>query len=542
MSIPQQNAQVDSSEAGGAVAYLRPLWRWKWVILLVAVIGAAGAYAAASRHPKQYVSGTEIYVQATEPAAAVTALVDGQVPAAPQPQDMEDLATLFTQGSLTEAVYRRLGVPLGSAGTVAVTPLLESNGYPSSFLVLAASGTSPVWAARLANAYVATFIKQRREAQAAQAHANVLATQRQLALTPNTTANAQQRQALITEQAQLKTVAQNPSAEARQVNPAPVPAGPVSPRPRKDAIVGGLVGLLLGIAAAFGLELLDKRLNRVASVESTFGVPVLAVLPHVRHPSPKVDGEPVVAPAFVEQMRGLRVHLAALGDGDPPRTILVTSAVPGEGKSTIARALALVYAEAGQRVLIVDADLRRSRMGEFFGVTSASGLVQVLRGEAAVVDVAVGVQQSHNGRGPHSALTARGPLTAECHGRIDLLTYGERIANPVGLLSEADMSRVLDEARASYDVVILDSAPLLAVADTLPTLSVVDAVLLVARLGHTTRESAEQVGTVMHRRGARIVGMVTTDVRSGALLGQGYRSYDYRHDYSAPPPSVNGSK
>src|ERR1019366_4728345 len=155
-------------------------------------------------------------------------------------------------------------------------------------------------------------------------------------------------------------------------------------------------------------ELLDRRLSRVGTVEAIFGRPILAVLPHVSDAMPLSEGQrPIVPPQFLEELRSLTVMLRLAGNPDPPRTIMVTSALPHEGKSTVTRDLALVYAEAGQRVLVIDGDLRRPSMDRLLGIEADRGLVQVLRGEASMSEVAVTAirasdapEVSSNGHGP----------------------------------------------------------------------------------------------------------------------------------------------
>jgi succinoglycan biosynthesis transport protein ExoP len=519
-------------------AYLRPVWRWKWVVVLIVIIATGGTYYLSSRQPKQYVSSTPVYIVVADPAAAVGS-PELQLLGPPTAQNMADLATLFTAQSVEAAVYQQLHLPLGTAGAVNVAPLAGGGSTgTTSFLIVTATSHSPTLAARLANTYVSVFLASRRSAQAAQALSDATVTRRALQALPNTAANAPERQTLLTQDVQFRTTAANPSAGARQINPAVPPTAPSSPRPKHDAILGGIVGLLLGIAAAFGLELLDRRLVRVSSVESIYGMPVLAVLPHVRRPTPSREGHAMIPPAFVEPMRTLRINVGMAAGMRPRRTLLVTSGVSGEGKSTVVRDLALVCAEAGEAVLVIDADLRRPDIAKLLGVEAPLGLAQVLRREVLPAQAIVSVhrpgpypasQNGSNGAGPAGDPRLR--------GSIDLLSYGERVANPVGLLASAEMASTLAAAIGRYDTVILDSAPLLAVSDTVPLLEMADAVILVARLGLTTRDSADRLATLLQRvPKANLAGVVTNDVRGNFLDGGygGYGAYGYgAHGHAA---------
>jgi Mrp family chromosome partitioning ATPase len=208
--------------------------------------------------------------------------------------------------------------------------------------------------------------------------------------------------------------------------------------------------------------------------------------------------------------------------------LLVTSGIPGEGKSTVVRDLALIYAEAGEAILIIDADLRRPSIARLLGVEPPLGLAQVLRREVGIAEAVVPLHRP-GARGVSANGSNREALTGDprLRGSIDLLSYGECVPNPVGLLGSEAMKSTLTAARGRYDIVILDSAPLLAVADTVPLLEAVDAVLLVARLGLSTRDTADRLTALIERvPKANLAGIVTNDLRGG-LLDERYGTYGY---------------
>jgi polysaccharide biosynthesis transport protein len=527
-----EDTHAPQSQAPDVRTYLRPLWRWKWVILLVVAVATAGTYFLVSRQAKQYVASTSVLVTNPDPAASVESAQTAGPPSPPSSQSLEDLATLLTDQATTAAVYKDLHLPLGSAGSVSVVSIVSASGVQTSFIGVTATSGSPNLAARLANTYVSVFLASQKSADAAEATSDLNATRQALNGLANTAANAVERDLLLSQESQLRTQVLNPSAGATPINPAVAPSAPASPNPKRDAVLGGLIGLLLGIGIAFGLDLLDRRLIRVSSVESIYGSPVVAVLPHVHNPTPTLDGRAIVPPGFVEAIRSLRINIGMGSRGRPPRTLLVTSGVPGEGKSTVVRDLALVYAEAGESVLVIDADLRRPSMATLFGVQAESGLAQVLRREVPMGRAIVAVHRA----GPRSASKngrngTEPPGDPRLRGSIDLLSYGERVPNPVGLLSSTEMKSVLSATAGRYDIVILDSAPLLSVADTVPLLEMADAVVLVARLRLSTRDSADQVTSLIGRvPGTRIAGIVTNDTRAG-LFNDTYARYSYGYDH-----------
>ena len=520
---PQVDAQGDTLDLR---AYARPIWRWKWVILAIAILAAGGTYALTSREQKTYVTSTLVYVQDADPAASVTG---GQPAGPPSTQQLQDLATLFTGDKLTSVVYRRLGLPVGYAGSVVVSPEPTS-----SFIAVSASGHSPALVARLANTYVKVFLASQAASVTAAAQTAAADARATLRTIPSTgVANEVQRATLYTQLIQYDRAASNPSSGATVIDPAGIPAIPTSPKPTRDAVFAGVIGLLLGIGLAFLLDLADRRLVRVSAVQSIYGRPVLAVLPHVSRPAPRMNGSAATPPEFVEVMRGLRVNLQLSGNGRTPKSVIVTSGLPSEGKSTVARDLALAYADAGERVLLLDCDLRRPSLARMFSVEPELGLVQVLRREASPAQAAVTVFRTNlpstNGSTAHAPAAGDPRL----NGSIDLITHGRSVASPTALLSSQAMAELVASAALRYDVVILDTSPILTVSDAVPLLDQVGAVLFVARLGMTTRESAERLTELGQRiPGMNLVGVVVNDMRD-KYVDEGYAYYSqYGYGYA----------
>ena len=532
--------------------YLRPLWRRKWLILVIVVLATAGTYVLASRQrpaaaqAKQYASSNQVYIEVADPVQLIGSTT-GAPPTPPDGQQMSDIATLFTAQAITTAVYQRLGMPVGSAGSVSASLLNSGSAatFGTSIIVVQATSRSAKLAALLANTYVAEFLESRKRAEAAAASADADATQTQLNSIARLPSNASERQTLLLQITQLRGVVRNANAGAYQINSATVPTAslPVgaSRAPIVDAVIGGVVGLLLGIGLAFGLSLFDRRLLRVSAVGSSYGRAVLAVLPHVSKPARRLHGHAVVPPEFVESLRSLRINLQLLRNGPPPRTLVVTSAVPGEGKSTVAGNLALVCVESGERVLLIDADLRRPSIFEWLGIDAEVGLTHVLRGEASLPDAVVTLQLADGARPSENGSSPRGAPVSDPRSRgvLDVLVHGDVLEDPAPLLASRAMAATLDAVGRRYDVVIVDTAPILAVADTVPMLSAVDAVLLVARLEVTTRDAAERLTEVLERvPHANVLGVVANDVRdtfldrgygglySGRRGGYGYRNGD----------------
>ncbi|MBV8064592.1 MAG: polysaccharide biosynthesis tyrosine autokinase [Actinobacteria bacterium] len=284
----------------------------------------------------------------------------------------------------------------------------------------------------------------------------------------------------------------------------------VSPRPKLDIAIAAVLGLVLGLVAAFARNYFDRRLRDRDSVEKAFGVPVIAQIPFDHSRSSRSRGRVEWGDfgEMVEAFRGLRANLSYLSVRSPLRTILVTSATPGQGKTTVAANLGLAMARQGAATAVVEADLRRPRLDEAYSVVhSSSGLTGLLVGHAGLEDALVDV-------GP--------PGGQALAGRLALLPSGALPPNPSELLSSFQMRDALDQLKQSFDYVIVDSSPLMLVADPLEVARMVDGVVVVVRKDDASRDEAREVRAVVERLGVHLLGVVLTDTEH---LGASYGHY-----------------
>jgi polysaccharide biosynthesis transport protein len=332
---------------------------------------------------------------------------------------------------------------------------------------------------------------------------------------------ADQRAALVDQQAQFKERlnqmqidAALSSGGAQLVQPASLPSEPVEPTPARTAALALVVGLLLGLGAVFLLDYADDTVRSSADLErAAGGVPVLAVVPT----DPPPDNRPISisrpSDFAVEAYRTLRTNLQFLALERPMKVIQVTSALPGEGKTTTAGNLAVVLAQAGQRVVLVDADLRRPRLHEVFALDGSRGLTDALLGEHLEL------------------LLHELPMNG---GLIAVLPSGRVPANPSELLGGGRMRAVLRALGENYDTVIVDSAPVLPVTDSVVLSGSVDALVLVAHAGRTSTKQVIEMTSRLDRVSAPVVGVVMNRVAERKLRSGGY-GYGYGYGYSAKP-------
>jgi capsular exopolysaccharide family len=291
------------------------------------------------------------------------------------------------------------------------------------------------------------------------------------------------------------------------------PVGPVSPRPLLNLAAGVLGGLLLGAGVAVLRETLDTTLKTSEALGEFTALPGLGTIPFDRNaprqPLVSADGHSKRAEAF----RKLRANLQFSQVDDPPRIIVVTSSVPGEGKTNTAANLALSLAEAGVSTCLVDADLRRPCMAPAFGLVQDAGLTTVLIGQAHIKDV---MQQAG--------------------GRLSVLASGAVPPNPTELLASARMKEVLRELADTYEVVIVDTAPLLPVADTVGLASLAQGALLVVRAARTSRDQVRTAAESLDRVGVRVLGTVFS--MAPVPKGGRYGTYGRYGELPAPRASA----
>ena len=293
--------------------------------------------------------------------------------------------------------------------------------------------------------------------------------------------------------------------------PAKQPTVPISPRIWMNTLLGAIVGALIGLGAGFLIEYLDDTIKPMTDLRGIFGVGTLGLIGRIEQQGERVLVHTLNRRTGTEEAyRMLRTNIRFTSVDKPLRTLLVTSSKPAEGKSSISANLAVAMAQEGHRVILVDADLRKPVQHKIFNITRKQGLTTALvERESAVEELLV---------------------DSEVEG-LRLLTSGPIPPNPSELLGSQRMREILSELQEQADIVLLDSAPLLAVADSSLLASVVSGVLLVLRANKTnlgsTQAALEQLASVQ----ANLIGTVLNDVDTSA---SGYYYYYYNSDYGTP--------
>jgi polysaccharide biosynthesis transport protein len=309
-----------------------------------------------------------------------------------------------------------------------------------------------------------------------------------------------------------------------------LPAAPVKPRVPVNIFLGLVVGLALGAGAALGREMLDRSVKTQADVEGLLGFSFLGLIPAIslhgsqkskyygrgrKHRSNQThDGSPVDADLIVHQAplsgpaeaaRSIRTNLRFMAPDEPFRVLLVTSASPSEGKTTVACNLAIAMAQSGQSVLLLDADLRKPRVHRIFGKSSDAGLTAVLLDRSALTD----------------------ELLATDIPSLSVLPAGPIPPNPAELLQSENFAELLSELKRTYDQIVIDSPPIGPVTDAAVLTTLVDGTVIVVRAFKTPREVVAEAKRTLENVGGRIVGAVLNAVNLERAEYKGYYKYAY---------------
>jgi capsular exopolysaccharide synthesis family protein len=468
--------------------YLHILRRGRWWVAAFSLFGLCASLALSLTAVRQYVATAQLLVQST-----------GNVNVIPGSQsvtsaEVQTELQLVTSAQVQNAVRNELG----SAPGVSAIQVGQTN-----VIAVTAASPAPARAARIANAYAKAFVDWSTRT----AISNLAAAENQLNSQITVIAaemgrlpsgSSAQASALSTQEAvlkgqlaQLQVAGVTASTALELVTPATAPTSPSSPKPVQDALLGLLAGLIVGIAAAFLRDSLDDTLASGEAVERVTAAPLLATVPMVatwrKKATPAVIAisDPISQPA--EAYRSLRTSLQFAMQDRPMRTLLVTSPSAGDGKTVTVVNLGAVFAQAGMKVVLVSCDLRRPGLSQVFAPGEHADLSSVLLDEQPL----------------EKALT---PVS----GVEGLWTLGTRAAdgNPTELLAGQRMRAVVAELSEQFDLVLIDSPPVLPVADAMILSGYVNAVLLVVAAGQTRRAELRRTMDKLAQAGAPVVGAV----------------------------------
>jgi len=509
--------------------YAQLVRRRKWWVIAFALIGLAVSLAISFTEAKQYASSAQVLVQ---PSTQANALGAAEQPVTPT--DVQTMLQLVNSATVTDTVRKELG----SAPSIAASEVAQTN-----VISITAISTVPARAATIANAYAKAFVTDQRAAAInnltsaeTQLRSQIKSISKQVKQLHSVAGTASEQAALVNQQAvlseQLTQMQVNTAGETgglTLVTPAVAPSSPSSPKPTENGLLGLVAGLILGLGASFLRESLDDAVATKETAEEYGGATVLAAVPMVnswkkRDKALVVSLARPMSPA-AEAYRSLRTSLQFARQESDLHTILVTSPAAAEGKTSTLSNLGAMFAQAGMRVVLVSCDLRKPRLGEFFGLDERQGLTTAILGEQPVEDLLQPVPGDDN---------------------LWLLGSGQMPPNPAELLNGRRIQQVFKTLSAMFDLVLIDSPPVLPVTDAVVLAKDADATLLIVAANQTSRGDLQRAAEKLAQVNARVVGIVLNETsRQSGGYGYGYQ-YGYGGTYlpdrplPAVPAQLNG--
>jgi polysaccharide biosynthesis transport protein len=472
---------------------LKGVLRRRWYVLLLIPLVPAAALAFSLAQEEKYTATASILFR---DIGGSSTLASGD----PEREAATNVE-LLSQGPVKARAERRLGSE--TAEKVKVAQEGQSN-----LLNVTATDPRPRAAARTANTYAAEYVRFRHQAELQEIRAELEYVQEALEAIPVFQRGGAEAQRLRRRLGRLEFRASSASGPARIVSRAEPPASPSSPKPVRNTIIGGIVGLFLAGIAALVLERLDPRLKTPKEAEGALERPILALVRRSRTLSRVARKR--LRPSDFDEFVALRYQLRYATHSGDMRSVLVTSSAAGDGKTTVAWNLASAAAAPGRKVLLVEADLRNPTLARALKISPERGLNDVLIGDASLDAVVQDV-------------TLTGSENSGSPGRVVSVAFA---GAPVRISADPrDWERIgalIKESEPDYDLIVVDTAPMLSVPDAVPLLSHVGGVIVIGRLGSTPRAALSRLKEQLESVNAPTVGIVVNSVGRNAVYDYGY--------------------
>jgi Mrp family chromosome partitioning ATPase len=541
-----------------ASAIFAPIWRRKWLILVVGVVVAAASYLYYKRERPTYQATTQLFLGAgaEEQAPGERASAKGRTAA------LADQAAVINT-IVVEQVRRRLRAE-HKASLARGAKVKAKAPEKSEFITITSEAHTARGAALLVNLTAKAYVRRRADAYRRGVEKALAISRRQLrrieaatlaktetpskkngsgksrASTGGSGAASVPGASSVIQEANLSSkINQLESSlgavSAQQVKPATAASAQLlSPKPRKDAIFGFVIGLVLAAIAAYAFSRFDPRLRSIAAIEAETGFPLLAAMPKVRRPIVRGDAQPPrPSVRLLEPLRrlesALRLPASQISGDRGHRVSLFVSPDPGDGKSTIVADLALALRDAGERVVIVEANFRRPIQNRLLGLEGDGRLAAVLTGRLEIDEAAQRVMPALAADVQPPDVAGQGVATAVQAGVGALFVLGgdRSVANPPALLGQESAVELLRSLAERFDAVLIDAPSPLEVSDAMALLGAVDRIVVVARAGNSRETSARRLRELLQRPSyAPVAGVVANCVAPAELKRYGFSSVD----------------
>jgi tyrosine-protein kinase len=511
--------------------YLRILRRGLWLVVLTTVLATLGATYASKREQKLYRSSADVYLSNQNLAASLSSV---------QPAGSEDpVRVAATQADLaTTPQVASLALKIAHVTDRTAGELLSRSSVSSSanadILTFSVTDPGQQLAQRLAQAYATAYTRYRRQLDTvAITQALKKADTRLADLKASGEQGSNAYANLLDKEQQLSTLQVLQGSNAQVVRAASG-AALTQPKTTRNAALGAILGLVLGIGFALLREAMNTRVRTTGEVEERLDLPLLARIPEparrLRAKNQLVMLSDPASPA-AEAYRILATNLDFVNLERSARTIMISSAQRGEGKSTTVANLAVALARTGRRVVVADMDLRAPSLAAFFDLKEKRGLTDVALGKLALDDALARVPIREYTRRDDSSRNGSG------QGLLEVLPAGTVPPNPAEFAGSHMIAELLAQLEERADILLVDAPPLLQLSDAVTLTAKVDALLVVARVALLRRSVLQELRRVLDTAPVAKLGVVVTGVDASEAYGDGYGYGDMGH---APAPAQAG--
>jgi tyrosine-protein kinase len=526
MQVPVD--EKNNSDTIELVKYIALLWHWTWLIILCVIVAGAAAYFVSNLIPPVFEAKTTVLVDMAPSNKSIdysSLQLSSQL--------TQTYSQMITKSPVLEEVANRLGLSIVDSKTIIAKPVSNTQ-----LINIYVESTNPQLAMEIANTLVKVFTEQVQalqttrfsaseqslQAQMSDIEAKIKLANDQLSVETSqaekdrletTVANYSQTYAgLLQSYEQVRLAEAQTSSSIVQIEPAEIPLEPVRPRILLNIAIAAIVSAVLCGGLIIFIDLSNDTVKTPEDISNKLGLPILGVISHRAHTeeAPVTEVQPLSP--IAEAFRTLRTNVRYAGAGlkKPLRSILVTSAQPGEGKTEVLINLGIVLAQSKMRVLLVDADLRRPLLHQRFGLDNLVGLSQIF------VHPDIGISYS---------------LQPTRINGVNVMTSGDTPPNPSELLGSQLMGNILEELKNSYDILLIDTPPMMAVTDAAVLLPFVEGVLLVIKPGATSFAPLLRMVNQLRQLNASLLGAVINDINiHNSTYGYYYRQYKYLNSYT----------
>jgi capsular exopolysaccharide synthesis family protein len=476
-------------------------WRWKWLFLFFLLALPTAAYLLSVSSEKVYKASVILQVEPLTPVFETTA----------QPTSAEVVNAaarlIDTSGVAQEAANHLRPRPRRFRSLLDQIEVVPDT--TAGFITIRAESSTARRAADIANAFAQAVQIERAQQATSRLDRGIQQLEVQLR---SFRGDRDERRQLSTQLQRFRALRAVQDSNAQVVEPAVPPRKVSSPKPLRTATLALIIALIVGVGAVFLAENVDRRVRRADELESITGLPLLSTIPRSAYPNREHS------PQDDEAFQRLRANLTYFNIDRSLSSVLVTSPVAADGKTTVATNLAKTLARSGKDVILVDADLRRPQVAQRLDLPQTMGLSAVLVSDESV----------------HEALVEY-PIESPYRGKLQVLPAGAPPPNPSELLASQRMRTLLEHLAIVSDMVIIDTSPLLTVSDTTPLLEQVSGIVMVAQVGQANKDAVSRFRQVVSAAHGTLLGVVATGVPES-------RAHGYYGYYSQQPEGGDGPR